>query len=253
MKSFCKVDMKIDMEKYHTPEEAKKYLAELRKTQADKFIVIDKLLKLKPQRIAYNWVAPGETVAGMLLPDLQCFRTAAKLRILEMRVNAADKNVIAKCNHDLLQFRKWCLHNETLIGKLVAGAVDNCRLYALSYAMASGVYSKEEIIQLIGDIPDWSRHFSETFASEHAILEDFVNRLKKASSQEIRDWKDSNRLKSAFLVYRNYAPLFMLMNLKRDYLYTLNHYLKIRELLSAASTLTWKATKDCLACGGHSP
>ena len=95
LKSFCKINMKIDMEKYQTPEEAKKYLAELRKTQADKFIAIDKLLKLKPQRFAYNWVAPGETVAYMLLPDLQCFLTAAHLRILEIRANGADKNVVA--------------------------------------------------------------------------------------------------------------------------------------------------------------
>ena len=199
-KSFCKVDMKIDMEKYQTPEEAKRYLAELRKTEIDKFIAIDKLLELKPQRISYNWVEPGEIPAGLLLPDLQCFRTAANLRILEMRANAADKTVIAKCNQDLLQFREWCLHNETLIGKLVARSIDVSRLNVLSYAMASGVYSKEEIIQLIGDIPDWSRHFSETFASEHAISEDFVNRLKKASSQEIRDWKDSNRLRASLFI-----------------------------------------------------
>ena len=231
VKSFCKVDMKIDMEKYHTPEEAKKYLAELRKTQADKFIVIDKLLKLKPQRIAYNWVAPGETVAGMLLPDLQCFRTAAKLRILEMRVNAADKNVIAKCNHDLLQFRKWCLHNETLIGKLVAGAVDNCRLYALSYSMASGVYSKEEIIKLIGDAPDWSKQYSETFASEHAMSEEFVNRLENASAEDIQCLKISSVPKTFWKFYQKFAPLFVKTNIKRDYLFTLNYYLKINSLL----------------------
>ena len=231
VKSFCKVDMKIDMEKYYTPEEAKKYLAELRKTQADKFIVIDKLLKLKPQRIAYNWVAPGETVAGMLLPDLQCFRTAAKLRILEMRVNAADKNVIAKCNHDLLQFREWCLHNETLIGKLVAGAVDNCRLYALSYAMASGVYSKEEIIKLIGDAPDWSKQYSETFASEHAMSEEFVNRLENASAEDIQCLEISSVPKKFWKFYQKFAPLFVKTNIKRDHLFTLNYYLKINSLL----------------------
>ena len=232
LKSFCNVDMKIDMEKYQAPAEAKKYLAELRKTHADKFIAIDKLLKLKPQRVSYNWVEPGETPAALLLPDIPCFRTAANLRILEMRANAADKNVIAKCNQDLLQFRTWCLHNETLFGKLLAGFIDMRRLDALSYAMASGVYSKDEMVKLIGDAPDWRRQFSETFASEHAISEDFVNRLKTASTQEIRDWKDSNRLKSTCLVYRNSAPLFVQMNLKRDYLYTLNHYLKIGKLLS---------------------
>jgi hypothetical protein len=231
LKSFCKVYMKIDMEKYQTPEEAKKYLAELRKTQADKFIAMDKLLKLKPQRIAYNWVAPGETVAGILLPDLECFLTAAHLRILEIRANAADKNVVARCNQDLLQFRKWCLHNETLIGKLVAGAVDNHRLYALSYAMASGVYSKAEIIKLIGEAPDWSKQYSETFASEHAISEDCVNLLKKASVEDIQSLEISSVLKAFWKFYQKFAPLFVKTNIKRDHLFTLNYYLKINSLL----------------------
>ena len=231
LKSFCKVNIKIDMEKYQTPTEAKKYLAELRKTHADKFIAIDKLLEIKPQRISYKWVAPGENPAGLLLPDLQCFRTAAGLRVLEMRANAADKTVVAKCNQDMLIFRKWCLHNETLLGKLVAGAVDNRRLYALSYAMASGVYSKDEMIKLIGKSPDWSRQFSEIFASEHAIMEDIVNRLKNVSEKDIQDLQLRGSVKTFWKFYLKYAPLFEKMNLKRDYLFTLNYYLKINSLL----------------------
>ena len=231
LKSFCKVNIKIDMEKYQTPKEAEKYLAELRKTHANKFIAIDKLLELKPQRISYDWVDPGETVAGMLLPDLRCFLTAAHLRILEMRANGADKNVVARCNQDLLKFREWCLHNETLFGKLVAGAVDNRRLYALSYAMASGVYNKEEMIKLIGEAPDWSKQYSETFASEHAMSEEFVNRLKNASVEGIQSLEISSFTKTFWKFYQKFAPLFVKMNIKRDYLFTLNYYLKINSLL----------------------
>ena len=231
LKSFCKVNINIDMEKYQTPAEAKKYLAELRKTHADKFIAIDKLLELKPQRISYKWVTPGESPAGLLLPDLACFRTAADLRILEMRANAADKTVIAKCNQDLLQFRKWGSHNETLFGKVLAVSMDNSRLNALSYAMASGAYSIEEITKLIGDIPDWSSQFSETFASEHAISEAFVNRLKNASVKDIKDLKIRESVKNFWEFYLKFAPLFVKMNIKRDYLFILNYYLKINSLL----------------------
>ena len=231
VKSFCKVNIKIDMEKYQTPEEAKKYLAELRKTQADKFIAIDKLLEVKPQRISYTWVEPGETPAALPLPDIPCFRTAAHLRILEIRANGADKNVVARCNQDLLQFRKWCLHNETLLGKLVAEAVDNRRLYALSYAMASGVYSKDEMIKLIGDTPDWSKQYSETFASENAISEEFVNLLKNASVEGIQSLEIPSSTKTFWKFYQKFAPLFVKMNIKRDYLFTLDYYLKINSLL----------------------
>jgi len=231
LKSFCKINMKIDMEKYQTPADAQKFLAELRKTHTDKFVAIDRLLEFKPQRISYNWVKPGEPVAAMLLPDLQCFLTAAHLRILEIRANGADKNVVARCNQDLLQFRKWCLHNETLIGKLVAGAVDNRRLYALSYAMASDVYSKAEIIKLIGKSPDWSKQYSEIFASEHAMTEEFVNRLENASAEDIQSLEISSVSKTFWKFYQKFAPLFIKMNIKRDHLFTLNYYLKINSLL----------------------
>ena len=231
LKSFCKINMKIDMEKYQIPSEAEKYLSELRKTQADKFLAIEKLLELKPQRIAYNWVEPGETLACLLLPDLQCFRTAAQLRTLEIRANAADKTVVAKCNQDLLKLREWCVYNETLLSKLVAGAMDNLRLYALSYAMASGVYSKEEMTKLIGDVPDWSRQFSETFASENALTEEIINLLKIASAKDIQGLKICKFAKFSWKYYQKFAPLFAKINLKRDYLFTLNYYLKINSLL----------------------
>ena len=130
-----------------------------------------------------------------------------------------------------MQFREWCLHNETLIGKLVAGAVDNSRLYALSYAMASGVYSKAEIIKLIGEAPDWSKQYSEIFASENAMSEEFVNRLENASAEDIQSLEISSVPKTFWKFYQKFAPLFVKMNIKRDYLFTLNYYLKINSLL----------------------
>ena len=39
-------------------------------------------------------------------------------------------------------------------------------------------------------------------------------------------------MKPFWRLYQKFAPLFIRMNLKRDHLFTLNHYLKIRELLS---------------------
>ena len=227
LKSFCKINMKIDMEKYQTPADAQKFLAELRKTHTDKFVAIDRLLELKPQRISYNWVKPGEPVAAMLLPDLQCFRTAARLRNLEILANAKDKALVAKCNQDMLKFRDWCFYNETLIGKLVAVAMESLRLDALSYAIASGVYSKDEIVKLIDDAPDWGKQFSEIFASENALTEDCLEALKNESGDSI-----TTDIKPFWRLYQKFAPLFIRMNLKRDHLFTLNHYLKIRELLS---------------------
>lgn len=231
LKSFCKINMKIDMEKYQVPSEAEKYLSELRKMQADKFTALEKLLELKPQRIAYNWVEPGKPTAAMLQPDLQSFRTAAQLRVLEIRANAADKAVVAKCNQDLLKFRDWCLYNETLLSKLVAGAIDNLRLHALSYAMASGVYGKEEMAKLIGDAPDWKRQFSETFASENTLTADVINLLRVASPKDIQGLNICKSTKFSWKYYRKFAPLFAKINLKRDYLFTLNYYKKINSLL----------------------
>jgi len=232
LKSFCKINMEIDMEKYQTPADAQKFLAELRKTHTDKFVAIDRLLELKPQRISYNWVKPGEPVAAMLLPDLQCFRTAARLRNLEILANAKDKALVAKCNQDMLKFREWCFYDETLIGKLVAVAMESLRLDALSYAIASGVYSKDEIVNLIDDAPDWGKQFSEPFASENALTEDCLEALKNESGDSMTSDIKNYDIKTFWRLYQKFAPLFIRMNLKRDHLFTLNHYLKIRELLS---------------------
>ena len=232
LKSFCKINMEIDMEKYQTPTDAQKFLAELRKTHTDKFVAIDRLLELKPQRISYNWVNPGEPGAAMLLPDLQCFRTAARLRNLEILANAKDKAMVAKCNQDMLKFRKWCFYNETLIGKLVAVVMESLRLDALSYAIASGVYSKDEIVKLIDDAPDWGKQFSEIFASENALTEDCLEALKNVSGDSMPSYIKNYDIKTFWRLYQKFAPLFIRMNLKRDHLFTLNHYLKIRELLS---------------------
>ena len=231
LNSFCKIDMEIDMDKYQTPAEAQKFLTELRKKHADKFVTVDKLLELAPQRISYNWVEPGEPVAALLLPDLRCFRTAARLRNLEIRANAKDKTLTVKCNQDMLKFRQWCFHNETLIGKLVAVALENLRLDALSYAIASGVYSKEEIVNLVGDAPDWGKQFSETFASENAISEDCVNLLNNASAEDIQGLQIHDCTKTFWKLNQKFAPLFVKMNIKRDYLFILNYYLKIKSLL----------------------
>ena len=232
LKSFCKINMEIDMEKYQTPADAQKFLAELRKTHTDKFVAIDRLLELKPQQISYNWVKPGEPVAAMLLPDLQCFRTAARLRNLEILANAKDKALVAKCNQDMLKFREWCFYNETLIGKLVAVAMESLRLDALSYAMASGVYSKDEIVNLSGDAPDWGKQFSEPFASENALTEDCLEALKNESGDSMPSYIKNYDIKTFWRLYQKFAPLFTRMNLKRDHLFALNHYLKIKELLS---------------------
>ena len=232
LKSFCKINIKIDMEKYQTPTDAQKFLAELRKTHTDKFVAIDRLLELKPQRISYNWVKPGEPVAAMLLPDWQCFRTAARLRNLEILANAKDKALVAKCNQDMLKFRDWCFYNETLIDKLVAVVMESLRLDALSYAIASGVYSKDEIVNLIGDAPDWGKQFSEIFASENALAEDCLEALKNESGDSMTSDIKNYDIKTFWRLDQKFAPLFIRMNLKRDHLFALNHYLKIRELLS---------------------
>ena len=168
----------------------------------------------------------------MLLPDLQCFRTAARLRNLEILANAKDKALVAKCNQDMLKFREWCFYNETLIGKLYAVAMESLRLDALSYAIASGVYSKDEIVNLIDDAPDWGKQFSEPFASENALTEDCLEALKNESGDSIPSYIKNYDIITFWRLYQKFAPLFIRMNLKRDHLFALNHYLKIRELLS---------------------
>ena len=88
-----------------------------------------------------------------------------------------------------------------------------------------------KIIKLIGDAPDWSKQYSETFASENAMSEEFVNRLENASAEDIQSLELPSRVKTFYKFYQKFAPLFVKMNIKRDYLFTLDYYLKINSLL----------------------
>ena len=110
--------------------------------------------------------------------------------------------------------------------------MESLRLDALSYAIASGVYSKDEIVNLIDDAPDWGKQFSEPFASENAVTEDCLEALKNESGDSMPSYIKNYDIKTFWKLYQNFAPLFIRMNLKRDHLFALNHYLKIRELLS---------------------
>ena len=231
LKSFCQLNLKIDAKKYSSPDKAKKYLAELRKTNPDIFTVVNKTLSLAPQRIAYKWVEPGDPVAALLLPDLDSFRTATTLRCLAIRADVGNKSLVTQCNNDLLKIREWCLINETLIGKLVAIGMEIRRLNTLSYIIADNTYSKSEKEHLIGSSLDWRQHMPPVFATEHAIVQQMFELLPDALQGDIKRLDLHKSVQIFWGLYQEYAPLFAQMNQKRDYLFALKYYIKISSLL----------------------
>ena len=225
---FVGIGIKIDLDQYETPEEAGKILAELRKKYAEDFKIIDKILAIEPKNITYGF--DDFSIMTLLLPKLNSFRVATQLRVLEMRAEAKDKTLVSKCNQDILKCREWCFHHETLIGQLVAAAIDCIRMDAVSYAMACGVYSKEEIYKLIGEMPDWKKQFADSLAWDSALAEEAVGFVEKKSGGNIMETGIAVNRRAYWIFCQKYAPLLIKLNLKRDHLYAVTHYLKIAEL-----------------------
>jgi hypothetical protein len=234
LKSFymAKHNNDLDISKYKNPQEAKKILRKLRTEYSDFFIALDKILLLSPQRIAYNWVRPGEWVGDLLMPDLDSFRFAARIFILEIRSNYRNKKQICHYNNAMMKLRGWCLHNETLIGKMLALNFEKSRVNALTYSIANGTFSNEEIKQFIGDAPDWNKQFTAVLASENAMIAETIPAFKKEFGQNIQSSPFDTPLKKRWQYYQKRAPILIRMNLQRDYLFTLKHYCKIYALLN---------------------
>ena len=234
LKSFymAKHNNDLDISKYKNPRDAQKILRKLRTEYPDFFIALDKILLLSPQRIAYNWGRPGEWVGDLLMPDLDSFRFAARIFILEIRSNCRNKKQICHYNNAMMKLREWCLHNETLIGKMLALNFDKSRVNALTYSIAKGTFSKEEIKQLIGDAPDWNKQFTAVLASENAMIAETIPAFKKEFGQNIQSSLFDTTLKKGWQYYQKRAPILIRMNLQRDYLFALKHYCKIYALLN---------------------
>ena len=234
LKSFymAKHNNDLDISKYKNPRDAQKILRKLRTEYPDFFIALDKILLLSPQRIAYNWGRPGEWVGDLLMPDLDSFRFAARILVLEIRSNHRNKKQICYYNNAMMKLREWCLHNETLIGKMLALNFDKSRVNALTYSIAKGTFSKEEIKQLIGDAPDWNKQFTAVLASENAMIAETIPAFKKEFGQNIQSSLFDTTLKKGWQYYQKRAPILIRMNLQRDYLFALKHYCKIYALLN---------------------
>ena len=234
LKSFymAKHNNDLDISKYKNPRDAQKILRKLRTEYPDFFIALDKILLLSPQRIAYNWVRPGEWVGDLLMPDLDSFRFAARIFVLEIRSNHRNKKQICYYNNAMMKLREWCLHNETLIGKMLALNFDKSRVNALTYSIAKGTFSKEEIKQLIGDAPDWNKQFTAVLASENAMIAETIPAFKKEFGQNMQSSHFDMTLKKRWQYYQKRAPILIRMNLQRDYLFALKHYCKIYALLN---------------------
>ena len=227
LKSFSKFKAAIRSERYPTAQESEKYLAELRKKHPDFFASWEKLRRVKPQRISYRW----ETPSSMILPELQAFRAYGEILFLEMRAAPQNKKRIMRCNNDFLLLREWCFNNETLIGKLVAVAIESMRLHALAYPMAKGAFSKQEMLDLIGTAPDWNRQFSMSIASECALDEEVVAILAGTQFEPGFTKLYGRKMAAYWKICQKNMPLSWRVNLLRDHNFALEYYLQVHSLL----------------------
>jgi hypothetical protein len=105
---------------------------------------------------------------GGNLQYMSRFRCAARFIAAEMKLNAADKEFVARCNQRLIKLRDilYADHGSMLIGRLVGLAVDGIRFDALAAVIGQGGITPEKAVELAGTAPDMRRIIAASMADE---------------------------------------------------------------------------------------
>ncbi len=126
----------------------------------------------KPQKIAHHHDWDNKPAMGMLLPELSQLRLAARLLQLQIAIDPRDKAKLARNNDALIALRDCALQGDTLISRLVGGAIENIRIRTLCSTLPYLSYTENEWQQLLGGELAWNRLVALAFVDELGMYED---------------------------------------------------------------------------------
>lgn len=205
-------------------------LAELEKTPA--FLAArEALLKLPPQNIVHDW--PGrDMLFNMQLSEMEAFRIAALYSGFTLQLNASDRAVVFRSNAELERLRDWMLCGNTLFAGLLADRMEVLRLNSLSPVLASGAFSREEMLQLAGAAPpNFGRVFARAMGWETTVWDECF-RSRDSLSDRL---KMVEAFSKHFGIRGSLPPLpsmifFLRVHFLRDHLYLLRQFRMQAEL-----------------------
>ncbi len=207
-------------------DDYKRELAEFEKNNPDFCQAVNELIKLPPQTIEHEHVS---MLFALLLPEANALRTGARYLALKLIANSEDRDKVLQYDKELKSLRDWCIADITLIGKLVAIAVEGIRLKALSYPLAQGTLTDDDWQSLLSQRPDWGKALADAMGDEVTLLESLVDEavIRK------KFFPDAFQVKIT-----EYLPIWFPVYFYLDYRYASGECKKSLELFLCSSKLT---------------
>ena len=202
---------------YKDAPTAQKKLLEYNKKNPVFVKAINDFLQLPISHVAHK-KPEGEMLYSVLMSELTPFRESARYLAMQIAADPNDKQLVKKCNYDLIKLRNWTLQNDFYISYLVAIAIEAIRLDALSTVLSNGKFSHQEFIEIVGAPVDWHKYQRYAYGSEATAFKSCLDYLPNYVLLQTEN-KKFNSLKK-------YMPLFMKVHFLRDYRFALQTYIK---------------------------
>lgn len=137
---------------YHSPEEARQDLEQLRRENPRFIAAAEHFLALPVGFIREEF----DSATGAYECYCGILREAARFQALLIQC-APDKATVVRADENLRKLREWCLASHSAIARLVAVSIEKIRLQALAGTLPRLNWSRREYAGLLGDAPDWDR------------------------------------------------------------------------------------------------
>ncbi|MBN2640940.1 MAG: hypothetical protein JXR78_04765 [Victivallales bacterium] len=216
----------------HTQAEREKMWEEYQKNHPEFLKALNEFVKLPVQSIRHDYT--DDILAGMTLPELKPFRTAARALALRMAANADKPQIVRECNAGMIKIRDWCLVDFAIIPRLVAISIENIRLNALAIPLAAETFRTDEWPELLGTPPEWGKALADSMGDEVTIFESLYNMITQLNSLETKS--ETIKINLMHKTVHKQIPLLMVIHFQHDYLFALNEYKKLELFLNLAGS-----------------
>ncbi|MBO7327675.1 MAG: hypothetical protein J6W00_02765 [Lentisphaeria bacterium] len=215
---------------YKDTQIAQKKLQEYNKKYPAFVKAIHDFLQLPVSHVAHKVPEDG-MLYSVPLPELNAFRESARYLAMKIAAKPNDKQLVKKCNNDLIKLRNWLFSEYFLLEHLVSIAIEGIRLNALENILRQEIFSKQEFARLIGEPIDWEKSLRYSYGGEAA---GFKSALAYMNTPAL--WSRKNDIANV-AVAKKYMPLFIDVNFHRDYRFALQNYIKAATVPSSLSGL----------------
>ena len=226
LKTLIKCEAEYDIVEYNQQYDvvsAKKKISEIERKYPEFIKAVDEFLQLPPHYVSHN--TSGD-LFGMHMPELHVFRSIANILLLKITAAPEDKQNVEQCNRNWKNLHQWSLKGPFYLSHLVAIRIEQNRLDALRPVIASGLYSKAEIMQFIGEEADLDKFCRFSCGDEATAFADWPATLYPMSVVvSLRDVSLRESFMGIFL--KRKMPLVQHVQFLRDYRFALSHYIKL--------------------------